>query len=52
MKNIDTLLLRASKLMTGKMTVSMTKIEYDGRKLSFQELLQLRKDRRKAKGIE
>lgn len=50
MKNLDTLLLRASKLMPRKMPDSMTKIEYGGRKLSFQELIQLRKDRRKTKG--
>lgn len=29
-----------------------TEIEYNGRKLTFKELLQLRKDKRKDKGME
>ena len=49
MKNIDCLLDRASKLVPRKILDCLTEIEHNGRKLSFNELLQLRHDRRKAK---
>lgn len=52
MKNIDCLLDRASKLVPRKTIDSLTEIEYNKRKLSFNELLQLRRGRRKAKGME
>lgn len=52
MKNIDCLLDRASKLVPRNMSDSKTEIEYNGRKLTFKELLQLMKDKRKDKGME
>lgn len=51
MKNIDCLLDRAAKLIPRNMLDTLTGIEYNNRRLSFNELLQLRHGRRKAKGM-
>lgn len=55
MKNIDTLLIRASKLKIESTKIILdcpTLMEHKSGFLTLRELLQLRYDRRKEKGIE